>query len=202
MCIRDRLYDPLVAAPGPDGQRVAHIELFNLHRLSNAADWIDMDMIQAEYESFQPYYDWQFVLDNNRRPAPVGVRQAVRIGGGLSEREDCWVDYGTTDAEYYCFFDEHYADFVPEYGPQDYVATVFGFNGALSKDVYKRQATRATIRNKTEIRRCMKTSERTSDSISRTLLVRLEPAGEATMIPISAGRILTLFPVVRVQWEV
>ncbi len=126
------LYDPLVAAPGPDGQRVAHIELFNLHRLSNAADWIDMDMIQAEYESFQPYYDWQFVLDNNRRPAPVGVRQAVRIGGGLSEREDCWVDYGTTDAEYYCFFDEHYADFVPEYGPHDYVATVFGFNGALS----------------------------------------------------------------------
>jgi len=126
------LYDPLVAAPGPDGQRVAQIELFNLHRKSNAADWIDMDMLQAEYERFQPYYDWQFVLDNNRRPAPAGVRKAVRIGGGLSDSEDCWVDYGTPAAEYYCFFDEHYSDFVPAYGPQDYVATVFGFNGALS----------------------------------------------------------------------
>ncbi len=125
------LYDPLVAAPGPGGQRVAQIELFNLHRLSNAADWIDMDMIQAEYESFQPYYDWQFVLDNNRRPAPAGVRQAVRIGGGLSTKPGCWVDYGTPFAQYFCFFDENYSDFVPEYGPQDYVAAVFGFNGAL-----------------------------------------------------------------------
>jgi hypothetical protein len=124
------LYDPLVAAPGPDGQRVAQIELFNLHRLSNAADWIDMDMIQAEYESFQPYYDWQFVLDNNRRPAPAGVRRAIRIGGGLSTSEDCWVDYGTPFAQYFCFFDANYDRFVPEYGPQDYVAAVFGFNGA------------------------------------------------------------------------
>ena len=88
-------------------------------------------MIQAEYESFQPYYDWQFVLDNNRRPAPAGVRQAVRIGGGLSTKPGCWTDYGTPFAQYYCFFDENYSDFVPEYGPQDYVAAVFGFNGAL-----------------------------------------------------------------------
>lgn len=126
------LYDPLVAAPGPGGQRVAQIELFNLHRLSNAADWIDMAMIQAEYESFQPYYEWQFVLDNNRRPPPAGVRQAVRIGGGLSMQPGCWEDFGTTFAQYFCFFDENYERFVPEYGPEDYVAVTFGFNGALS----------------------------------------------------------------------
>ena len=125
------LYDPMVAAPGPDGQRVAHIELFNLHRLSNALDWIDGPYIQAEYERFQPYYDWNVVVEDNRRPAPPGVRRAVRIGGELSEQPDCWNDYGTPGAEYFCFFDEHYSDFVPEYGPQDYVATVFGFNGAL-----------------------------------------------------------------------
>ncbi len=125
------LYDPMVAAPGPDGKRVADIEIFELHRKSQGINWIDGDYIQAEYERFQPYYDWEIVVDQNRRPAPPGVRRAVRIGGGLSQQPDCWTDYGTPFAEYYCFFDEHLDDFVPAYGPEDYVATVFGFNGAL-----------------------------------------------------------------------
>ena len=123
------LYDPMVAAPGPDGKRVADIEIFELHRKSEGVDWIDGPYIQAEYERFQPYYDWQVVVDKNR--ASPGVRRAVRIGGGLSEQPDCWTDYGTPFAEYFCYFDENYSDFVPEYGPDDNVATVFGFNGAL-----------------------------------------------------------------------
>jgi len=123
------LYDPMVAAPGPDGGRVANIEIFELHRKSEGTDWIDGPYIQAEYERFQPYYDWQVVVDKN--PASPGVRGAVRIGGGLSDRPGCWTAYGTPFAQYFCYFDEHYSDFVPEYGPDDNVAAVFGFNGAL-----------------------------------------------------------------------
>lgn len=126
------LYDPLVAAPGPDGQRVAHVEIFEMHRLSNGVDWIDMDFVQAEYERFQPYYDWRFVLEQDKRPIAPGARLALRIWGGLSQREDCWVDYGTPFAELFCHFDENYSDYVPEYGPQDYVAAVFGYNGAIA----------------------------------------------------------------------
>jgi len=123
------LYDPMVAAPGPGGKRVADIEIFELHRLSQGVNWIDGPYIQAEYERFQPYYDWEVVVDQNR--STPGVRRAVRIGGGLSTQPDCWTEYGTPFAEYFCYFDENYSHFVPEYGADDNVAAVFGFNGAL-----------------------------------------------------------------------
>jgi len=125
------LYDPMVTAPGPGGQRVVDIEILEMHRLSRGVNFTDLAMIEAEYEKFQPYYNWEFVLDSNR-PVTPGARRAVRIGGGLSLRPDCWVDYGTPFAQYFCYFDEHLDEYVPMYGPEDYVAVVFGFNGALS----------------------------------------------------------------------
>jgi hypothetical protein len=121
------LYDPLVAAPGPQGGRVAHIELFEDDANSSGLDWIDADYIGNALESFQPYYDWQVVIEDND-PIDRDARRSLRIFAGLSTRSDCWEDFGTAFAQLFCYFDANYDQYIPEYGPQDYVAAVFAFN--------------------------------------------------------------------------
>lgn len=126
------LYDPLVAAPGVGGRRVAHAEILEMHRKSSGLDWIDMDFVADELIGFQPYYDWQPVVERTRRPLPMGTRQAVRIATGLSARPGCWEEFGWAFAQLFCYFDEKYDVFVPEYGPKDYVAAAFGYNGSVA----------------------------------------------------------------------
>lgn len=126
------LYDPLVAAPGVGGRRVAHAEILEMHRKSSGLDWIDMDFVADELIGFQPYYDWQPVVERTRRPLPIGTRQAVRIATGLSARPGCWEEFGWAFAQLFCYFDKKYDVFVPEYGPKDYVAAAFGYNGSVA----------------------------------------------------------------------
>jgi hypothetical protein len=121
------LYDPLVAAPGPGGDRIVHIEMFEDDRNSSGLDWISTAITEDTFSLFQPYYDWQVHLEDND-PADRGVRRSLNIFNGLSDREDCWTEIGTPGAQLFCYFDEHYDNYVPAYGPEDYVATVFAFN--------------------------------------------------------------------------
>ena len=127
------IYDPLVTAPGPGGSRVNHIEILELHRKSDGLAWLDMAYAENELSKLQPYYQWQSVVEDNRRPIPTAATRAVRIFGGLTRRPDCWNDYGYADAQLFCYFDASYDDYVPAYGPDDYVATVFGYNASLAR---------------------------------------------------------------------
>ncbi len=121
------LYDPLVASPGPGGDRVVHIEMFEDEPNSSGLDWIDTDATHQYLSAFQPYYDWQVHLEDND-PIDRGARRSLRIFNGLNDREDCWTPLGDPFAQLFCYFDANYDDYVPAYGPDDYVGAVFSFN--------------------------------------------------------------------------
>ncbi len=121
------LYDPLVTAPGPGGDRVVHVEMFEDDARASGLDWFQADTTADAYAMFQPYYDWQVVVEDNDH-IDRGARQALRIANGLTERPGCWEPFGTPDAELFCYFDANYDRYVPEYGPQDDVTAMFGFN--------------------------------------------------------------------------
>ena len=121
------LYDPLAAAPGPGGKRVVHINVFEDDPNSLGTDWIDAAAVQAAYSSFQPYYDWEVnLVDNN--PIDPDAQRALRIFAELDTSEDCWNNFGTPFAQLFCYFDLNRALYIPEYGPEDYVAGIFAFN--------------------------------------------------------------------------
>ena len=104
-----------------------------MHNKSSGLDWMDGDYLHTEMVKFQPYYQWETVVEKSRRPLPLGTRRAVRIFGGLSLRPDCWEEYGVPFAQMYCFFDGNYDKFVPAYDADDYVAVAFGFNESVAK---------------------------------------------------------------------
>jgi hypothetical protein len=121
------LYDPLITAPGLGGDRVVHITMFEDDENSLGTDWINTSVIQAEYESFQPYYDWEVHL-TDVNPIDDQARRALRIFAGLRERDDCWNDFGTPFAQLFCYFNANLDRYVPAYDEEDYVTAIFAFN--------------------------------------------------------------------------
>lgn len=121
------LYDPLVTAPKPSGDKIVHIEMFEDDPASLGTDWIDTGFAQAQLKKFQPYYRWAVNLEDNN-PIDAAAQRAFRIWAEVLFEDDCWSAFGTPFAELFCFFQERYADYVPAYGDDDYVAPFFAFN--------------------------------------------------------------------------
>jgi hypothetical protein len=121
------LYDPLNTTPGPGGAKVVHIEVLQADPNSDGRDYVRADFIRRKMRSLEPYYDWKVRVEQTR-PIDAGAEEAVRIWAGLSAADDCWNDIGTIDAELFCYFDTHLSQYVPSYGPNDYVGEVFAFN--------------------------------------------------------------------------
>jgi hypothetical protein len=121
------LYDPLVTAPDVGGNRVVYINMFEDDPKSLGTDWIDTSYVQSQYESFQPYYNWQVELVD-RNPIDEKAQRAFRIFAGLRDRKDCWNDIGVPDAELFCFFDANLGKYVPAFPEADYVLPMFAFN--------------------------------------------------------------------------
>jgi hypothetical protein len=121
------LYDPLVTAPQLNGDKVVHIEMFEDDPGSNGLDWIDPGLAYAEFERFEPYYDWQVALEDND-PIDPAAQRSFRIFTGLLNEPDCWNMYGTPFAQLYCYFHDNLGLYVPAYDAEDYVGEVFAFN--------------------------------------------------------------------------
>jgi hypothetical protein len=121
------LYDPMVTAPGQEGMRVNHIEMFEDDPAASGLDWIDPAIVQYEWSEFQPYYGWETYLEDND-PIDAGAQDAFYTFTGFAVNPGCWTAYGTPFAELFCYFDANYASYVPAYGEDDYVGTVFSFN--------------------------------------------------------------------------
>lgn len=121
------LYDPLVTAPGADGRRVAHLEMFEDDPNSSGLDWINPNVVHDEFAAFQPYYPWKVALEDND-PIDPGAEQALRTFTEVDVQPGCWQNYGTPFAQLYCYFNENYDQYVPAYKEADYVGTVFSFN--------------------------------------------------------------------------
>jgi len=121
------LYDPMYATPEVGGDKVAHIEMFQDDPASNGLDWIDLDFVKAKYTAFQPYYNWQVNLEDNK-PIDTGSQRAFRIFAGVLGENDCWNAYGTPFAELFCYYDANLSKYVPAYDPNDYVGHLFAFN--------------------------------------------------------------------------
>jgi hypothetical protein len=121
------LYDPLVTAPGLNGDKVAHIEMFEDDPADSGLNWIDAGVIYDELSAFEPYYSWQVNLEDND-PIDAGAERAYRIFNGILIDNDCWNAFGTPFAQLFCYFDANLGTYVPAYGSTDYVANVFAFN--------------------------------------------------------------------------
>jgi hypothetical protein len=121
------LYDPLNAAPGPGGDRVMHMLMFEDDPASQGTDWIDRGYTRARMAEFQPYYDWRARLVDID-PIDADASRALRIFSGVLEEDDCWNDFGDPFAELFCYFDANLTRYVPGYGRNDYVLPIFNFN--------------------------------------------------------------------------
>jgi hypothetical protein len=121
------LYDPLVTAPGKDGQKVVHLEMFEADPAANGLDWINEHHILDKLRGFEPYYNWHSALEDNH-PIDDGALRSLNIFLGLLPENDCWNDFGFTFAQLFCYFDANYSTYVPEYGEKDYVVSTFSFN--------------------------------------------------------------------------
>ena len=113
------LYDPMATAPGPGGNRVVHINMFEDDPDSVGSDFINTGGVTSEFENFQPYYDWEVNVVN--LPLEGEALRAFRIFAGLDTSEDCWSNFGTPFAQLFCYFDLHRAIYIPEYNEDDYV---------------------------------------------------------------------------------
>jgi hypothetical protein len=126
------LYDPMVAAPGPGGDRVLHMNMFEDDPASSGTDWINPGLAEDLLSAFQPYYDWRTRLVD-RDPIDAGARRAFRIFAGVRDIEDCWVPFGDPFAELFCYFDANLGRYVPAYGRNDYVTEIFNFNSTEAR---------------------------------------------------------------------
>jgi hypothetical protein len=121
------LYDPLATAPGARGDKVVHISMLEDDPNSLGTDWINTDLVKAQFAKFQPYYDWEVNLVDHNPIAPDAQR-AFRIFAEVLAEDDCWNQFGTPFAELFCFFDANLDTYVPDYDEADYVAPIFAFN--------------------------------------------------------------------------
>jgi hypothetical protein len=121
------LYDPLVTAPGPGGDKIVHINMMEDDPASLGTDWIDTTFAQKQLTSFEPYYRWQTnLVDYN--PIEPDVQRALRIWAELLPEADCWNAFGDPFAELFCYFDARRDTYIPPYDPADYVAGIYAFN--------------------------------------------------------------------------
>lgn len=126
------LYDPLVTAPGLGGDRVVHITMFEDDENSQGTDWINLDYVQSEFASFQPYYNWEtHLVDIDPLDGPA--RRAFRIFTGVRQLDDCWNDFGTPFAQLFCYFDANRDQYIPAYDEEDYVAAIYAFNTTAAR---------------------------------------------------------------------
>ncbi|CUS06343.1 conserved exported protein of unknown function [Candidatus Promineifilum breve] len=128
------LYDPLVSSPGPEGDKILHVEMFELdgNGRVQGTHYYNAPLAGELMSDFQPYYDWQSAVDLNPR-AIAGVQRTLRIFSGRALLQGCWQNFGTPFAQMFCFFDRNYGRFVPAYGPQDYVAAQFAFHTTATR---------------------------------------------------------------------
>lgn len=128
------LYDPLVSTPGPEGDKILHVEMFEMdgNGRVQGTHFYNPALAGETMEAFQPYYDWRSVVDLNPR-AIAGVQRSMRIFSGRALLQGCWQQFGDPFAQLFCFFDQNYSRFVPAYGPQDYVVPQFAFHTTANR---------------------------------------------------------------------
>lgn len=121
------LYDPLVTAPGLNGDKVQNIQMFEDDPDSSGPQWIDLTYAKKTLRSFEPYYDWKVAL-KDEDPIDADAEQSLRIWAGVLTADGYWNAYGDPFAELFGYFDVNQDRYVPTYGPTDYVGRVFAFN--------------------------------------------------------------------------
>jgi hypothetical protein len=121
------IYDPLVAAPGWHGARVADISMLEDDPTSKGSDFIDREFARSELRSFQPYYRWRAPL-RSVDPIDAGAKRALEIFAENILADDCWTLFGLPFAQLFCYFNDNLEKYVPPYPPRDYVAEVFAYN--------------------------------------------------------------------------
>ena len=121
------LYDPMVTAPGLDGDKVQNIQMLEDDPGSSGPEWIDLPFVKRALRSFEPYYDWKVKL-KDESPIDADAQRSFRIWAGLLTADSYWNPYGDIFAELFGYFDANLDRYVPPSRPNDYVGKVFAFN--------------------------------------------------------------------------
>lgn len=121
------LYDPLVAAPGPLGKRVADTTVFDDDPKTQGLQFYNPNFARQKWSSFQPYYWWQSAA-RAVTPIDAGAKRAFDIFTENNIVNECWVAYGTPFAQLFCYFDQTIKNYMPAYSDRDYVAPVVAIN--------------------------------------------------------------------------
>lgn len=121
------LFDPMVAAPDALGQRVADTTVFDDDPATTGATFYNPAFARDMWRAFQPYYLWQSPT-RSVSPIDAGAKRSLGIFTGTNVVNECWVPFGTTFAQLFCYFDQTKGTYLPSYGSRHYVAPVFAFN--------------------------------------------------------------------------
>jgi hypothetical protein len=121
------LYDPMITAPGVNGQKVVDTTILEGDPASDGIAFMNAAFAEARWRSFEPYYQWKTAL-RAVDPIDPGAKKSLDIFTENLEAPDCWVPYGTPFAQLFCYFAQNLGTYVPPYGDEDYVAPAFGFN--------------------------------------------------------------------------
>ncbi|MCG8350486.1 MAG: hypothetical protein MI924_22190 [Chloroflexales bacterium] len=123
------IYDPLVTTPDLGGAKVVHNEILQDDPQSDGLEYIDGAFILSKMKAFQPYYNWQSVVEETN-PIDPGAQRTFRIYNRsiAPGPDDCSTLFGTPSAQPFCYFDANLSAYVPAYGPADYVMPVLALN--------------------------------------------------------------------------
>jgi hypothetical protein len=121
------LYDPLLTAPEPGGRKVAHVTMLEDDVGTSGLDWFRRQVVERAWRAFQPYYRWAVGLSAS--PMDAGAKDALEIFVGNRAAEGCGKrEFGTSDAELYCYLRDNAPAYVPAYEPRDAVGGILSYS--------------------------------------------------------------------------
>jgi hypothetical protein len=122
------LYDPLVTAPAAGGSKTVHVAMLEDEPGVSGLDFYDRAYARSKWRKFEPYYSWKAGLSDTN-PIDDASKHAFDVFvGNVADPSACYVPFGDTFAELFCFFADHFSDYIPAYPARDYVEKVFAFD--------------------------------------------------------------------------
>src|SRR5262249_52439440 len=127
-CAPSPLYAPLVTARQPGGAKAVHVAMLEDEPGASGLGFYDRTFARSTWRTFEPYYHWKAGLSDTD-PIDEGAKHAFDVFvGNVKDPNACYVPFGDTFAELFCFFADHFRDYIPSYPAGDYVERVFAFD--------------------------------------------------------------------------
>ncbi len=119
-------YDPLASAPRPGGAKDVRVAMLEGNPAQDGSSLIDTQAALREWQALEPYHRWRVGLDEHD-PMPADAAQALALWTRRSTEADCWQQYGTREAQLFCWADANRDAYLPS-SELDHIIGVFSFS--------------------------------------------------------------------------